>query len=91
MAAVAREISQIQLGTDVTQIPFRNPALLARQALTLYHTSRGPLDLGLGVGLRIDPAYDMMGLENWTDKERTLRLPEYVEVTDRLFSSEVSI
>ncbi|MDE0808077.1 MAG: hypothetical protein OSB69_01905 [Alphaproteobacteria bacterium] len=36
MAAVAREISQIRLGTDVTQIPFRNPALLARQALILY-------------------------------------------------------
>jgi alkanesulfonate monooxygenase SsuD/methylene tetrahydromethanopterin reductase-like flavin-dependent oxidoreductase (luciferase family) len=91
LAAVAREISQIRLGTDVTQIPFRNPALLARQALTLHHTSRGRLDLGLGVGLRIDPAYDMMGLKNWTDKERTLRLPEYVEVTDRLLSSEVSI
>jgi alkanesulfonate monooxygenase SsuD/methylene tetrahydromethanopterin reductase-like flavin-dependent oxidoreductase (luciferase family) len=32
-----------------------------------------------------------MGLENWTDKERTLRLPEYVEVMDRLLSNEVSI
>jgi alkanesulfonate monooxygenase SsuD/methylene tetrahydromethanopterin reductase-like flavin-dependent oxidoreductase (luciferase family) len=90
LAAVARETSRIRLGTYVTQIPFRNPALLARQALTLDHISGGRLDLGLGVGLRIDPAYDMMGLENWTDKERVLRFPENVEVVDRLLSNEVS-
>jgi alkanesulfonate monooxygenase SsuD/methylene tetrahydromethanopterin reductase-like flavin-dependent oxidoreductase (luciferase family) len=32
----------------------------------------------------------MMGLENWTDKGRILRLSEYVELVDRLLSNEVS-
>jgi alkanesulfonate monooxygenase SsuD/methylene tetrahydromethanopterin reductase-like flavin-dependent oxidoreductase (luciferase family) len=90
LAAVARETTRMRLGTYVTQMPFRNPALLARQALTLDHISNGRLDLGLGVGLRIDPAYEMMGMDNWSDKERVARFPEYVEVVDRLLSNEIS-
>ena len=90
LAAVARETTRIRIGTHVTQIPLRNPALLARQALTVDQISGGRLELGLGTGLTIDPAYDMMGLPNWEAGERVARFKEYVEIVDLLLSNETS-
>jgi len=90
LAAIAVETKHIRLGTYVTQIPFRNPALLARQALTVDHISNGRLELGLGTGNLIDPAYEMMGLPNWSNKERVARFKEYVEIVDQLLSNEVT-
>jgi alkanesulfonate monooxygenase SsuD/methylene tetrahydromethanopterin reductase-like flavin-dependent oxidoreductase (luciferase family) len=90
LAAVARETKTLRLATLVTQIPLRNPALLAKQALTLDHISNGRLELGLGIGLTIDPACKVMGIPNWSAKERVARFREYVEVVDQLLSNEVT-
>jgi alkanesulfonate monooxygenase SsuD/methylene tetrahydromethanopterin reductase-like flavin-dependent oxidoreductase (luciferase family) len=90
LAAIARETRRLRLATLVTQIPFRDPALLAHQALTVDHISNGRLELGLGVGLTTDPSYAMMGLPNWRAAERVARFKEYVEVVDRLLSNEVT-
>ena len=43
-----------------------------------------------GIGLEIDPSYDMAGLPNWTPKERVARFKEYVELVDQLLSNEVT-
>src|SRR5580692_5925245 len=88
LAAVAMATTRIRLATLVAQIPLRNPALFALQALTADHVSGGRLDVGLGTGLEIDPSYRMMGIENWTAKERVARFGEYVEVVDQLLSQE---
>ena len=90
LAAVARETSRIRLCTCVSQIPLREPAMFARQALTLDHVSGGRLDVGLGLGLPIDPSYDMMGIANWSNPERAARFREYIVIVDRLLSNEVS-
>ena len=90
LAAVARETTRLRISTCVTQIPLRNPAMLARQALTVDHISNGRLDVGLGIGLTIDPSYQMAGLPNWPVKERVARFKEYVEVVDQLLSNEVT-
>ncbi len=89
-AAIARETSRIRIATCVSQFPLRNPAMLAFQALTVDHISDGRLDLGLGIGLTSDPSYAMMGLPNWSNKERVARFKEYVEIVDQLLSNEVS-
>lgn len=90
LAAAARATTRIRLATLVSQIPLRHPAMLARQALTVDHVSGGRLEVGLGTGLSIDPAYDMIGIPNWEPKERVARFAEYVEIVDRLLSHEQS-
>ena len=88
VAAIAQATSRIRLTTLVAQIPLRNPAHFALQALTVDHISGGRLDVGLGTGLVIDPSYRMMGIENWSTRERVARFGEYVEIVDRLMSEE---
>jgi alkanesulfonate monooxygenase SsuD/methylene tetrahydromethanopterin reductase-like flavin-dependent oxidoreductase (luciferase family) len=90
LGALAETTSTIRLTTVVTQIPLRNPAMLARQVLTLDHISRGRIELGLGTGLTIDPSYAMAGLPNWTPAERVARFAEYCELVSLLLSQEVT-
>ena len=51
LAGLATQTTHIRFGPLVTPIPFRNPAFLARQAVTIDHLSHGRLELGLGTGL----------------------------------------
>lgn len=88
LPALAEATSTIRLTTVVTQIPLRHPAMLARQVLTLDHTSHGRAELGLGTGLTIDPSYRMAGLPNWSAAERVDRFGEYVELVALLLSQE---
>lgn len=90
LAAVARETTRVRIGPLVAQIPLREPAMFARQALAVDHLSNGRLELGLGIGLTIDPSYDMMGIPNWSVKERVVRFKEYVHIVDQLLSNEVT-
>ena len=90
LTAVACATSRMRLAHYVNQIPLRNPAMLARQALTVDHISNGRIEVGLGIGLVIDPAYDMIGVPNWTAKERVERFPDYVEVVKRLLDNETA-
>jgi alkanesulfonate monooxygenase SsuD/methylene tetrahydromethanopterin reductase-like flavin-dependent oxidoreductase (luciferase family) len=90
LAAIAEATRTIRLTTNVTQIPLRNPAMLARKVLTLDHVSNGRIELGLGTGLTIDPSYAMTGLPNWDARERVDRFAEYVELAGQLLSQEVT-
>lgn len=90
LAAVAQATRRIRLAPCVAQIPLRNPAMLAREALTVEHISGGRLEIGLGLGLPIDPSYAMAGIPNWSNRERADRFEEYVEIVDRLLSNEVT-
>lgn len=88
VAAIAQATTRIRLTTLVAQIPLRNPVHFALQALTADHISGGRLDVGMGTGLEVDPSYRMMGIENWSAKERVARFGEYVEIVDRVLSQE---
>ena len=90
LTGLAAATTSIRLTTCVTQIPFRNPAMFARQALTLDHISSGRVEIGLGTGLAKDPSLAMVGIPDWEPRERVARLGEYVQVVDRLLRDEVS-
>jgi alkanesulfonate monooxygenase SsuD/methylene tetrahydromethanopterin reductase-like flavin-dependent oxidoreductase (luciferase family) len=89
-SAWAAKTNRIRIGMWVTAFPFRNPAFLAKQALTVDHISNGRLELGLGAGVRSDRSYEMTGIPNWGPRERVARFREYVEIVDQLLSNEVT-
>jgi alkanesulfonate monooxygenase SsuD/methylene tetrahydromethanopterin reductase-like flavin-dependent oxidoreductase (luciferase family) len=91
LAALAGQTSRIRIGA-ISSMPLRNPAVLARQALTVDHVSNGRVDLGLGAGApgSIDPSYRMAGIENWAPSERVARFREYVEIVDQCLRNNVS-
>jgi alkanesulfonate monooxygenase SsuD/methylene tetrahydromethanopterin reductase-like flavin-dependent oxidoreductase (luciferase family) len=90
LTGLAGATKTIRLASWVAQIALRNPAMLARQALTLDHVSGGRLEIGLGTGLVGDPSYPMIGVPDWEPRERVARLGEYVEIVDRLLRDEVT-
>jgi alkanesulfonate monooxygenase SsuD/methylene tetrahydromethanopterin reductase-like flavin-dependent oxidoreductase (luciferase family) len=90
LPALAEVTTSIRLSTVVSQIPLRNPAMLARQVSAVDHISNGRVELGLGTGLGIDPSSAMIGVANWEPGERVERFAEYVELMGRLFQDEVT-
>ena len=90
LAALATRTRTIRIGTLVTPHAFRNPAFLARQAMTVDHISKGRLELGLGAGVRNDRSYAMTGIPNWSPGQRVARFREYVEIVDQLLRNEVT-
>jgi alkanesulfonate monooxygenase SsuD/methylene tetrahydromethanopterin reductase-like flavin-dependent oxidoreductase (luciferase family) len=91
LAALATQTKTIRIGL-LTAFPWRNPAFLARQAMTVDHISNGRLDLGLGAGApgAIDVSYAMTGTPDWPAKERVDRFREVVEVVDQLLRNQES-
>jgi alkanesulfonate monooxygenase SsuD/methylene tetrahydromethanopterin reductase-like flavin-dependent oxidoreductase (luciferase family) len=89
VAALATQTGQIRLGPLVSHVLYRNPALLARQAMTVDHLSGGRLELGLGAGAS---EYDrsMTGVPSWPAAERVQRFKEAVEIVDQMLRSEVT-
>jgi alkanesulfonate monooxygenase SsuD/methylene tetrahydromethanopterin reductase-like flavin-dependent oxidoreductase (luciferase family) len=85
LAALATQTKTIRISL-LSAIPWRNPAFLARQAMTVDHISNGRLELGLGAGApgSEDISYAMTGTPDWPPKERVDRFREAVEIVDQL-------
>ena len=64
LATVAAQTTRIRLGTLASSIYFRNPAVLARMAVTLNDASYGRAILGIGAGHpKTEGEHRMFGLE----------------------------
>lgn len=90
LACVTRTI---RIGTLVTTISLRHPAVLARQALTVDHICNGRLTIGIGAGAPSSEGeivYDMIGIDDWNPAERVSHFKEQIEIIDVLLRERVS-
>ena len=76
LSALADATQRVELGTLVLCNSFRNPALLAKMAITLDEVSQGRLILGVGAGWN-KPEYDAFG---WPYDHRVSRFEEALQI-----------
>jgi alkanesulfonate monooxygenase SsuD/methylene tetrahydromethanopterin reductase-like flavin-dependent oxidoreductase (luciferase family) len=85
MAAVAAMTSRVALGSLVSCVAFRNPALLAKMGATLDVLSGGRLILGLGAGWN-EREFDAFGYEVLPARQRLEQLREAAEIVRSVWS-----
>jgi F420-dependent oxidoreductase-like protein len=89
LAALAQATRRLRLGTLVTGIHYRHPAVLANMAATIDIISGGRLELGLGAGWN-EQESGAYGIELGTPGERSDRFEEACEVILGLLSAETT-
>ncbi len=87
LGALAAVTSIIRLGTLVTGVTYRNPAMLAKQVTTLDVISGGRAILGIGAAWH-DVEHEAMGFDFPPVKERMDRLAEAVQICRAMFTEE---
>jgi alkanesulfonate monooxygenase SsuD/methylene tetrahydromethanopterin reductase-like flavin-dependent oxidoreductase (luciferase family) len=87
LAALAAVTERIRLGTMVSPVTFRHPAMLARQVTTVDHVSGGRVELGIGAGW-FEREHRSLGFPFPEDGERIEILAEQVEVVHRLWDRD---
>jgi F420-dependent oxidoreductase-like protein len=87
LAAMAVVIRQARIGCMVTGVTYRNPAILAKMAVTVDHISGGRLDFGIGAGWH-EAEHRGYGLEFPSAGTRVAMLDEALTVIRRLWTEE---
>ncbi|MGI9273003.1 MAG: TIGR03560 family F420-dependent LLM class oxidoreductase [Woeseiaceae bacterium] len=87
MAALARDVPRVRLGTLVTGNTYRHPAILANMVATLDQLSGGRVVLGLGSGWQKNE-HEAYGIEFGTAGHRLKKLNEACQVIKGLFNNE---
>ena len=85
LAALARETTRVRLGTLVTGVTYRNPALLAKQVTTLDVISGGRAILGLGAAWN-EVEHNGYGYDFPPIRERMDRLDEALAIIKAMFT-----
>jgi F420-dependent oxidoreductase-like protein len=89
LTALAQATTRVRLGTLVTGIHYRHPAVLANMASTLDIVSDGRLELGLGAGWNEEES-GAYGIELGSPRERSDRFEEACEVIIGLLTQETT-
>lgn len=87
LGAIAARTENISLGTLVTGVTYRNPALLAKQVTTLDLISKGRAILGIGAAWH-DTEHIGYGFDFPSVKERMDRLEETVQICRMMFTED---
>jgi len=87
IAALAGRTSRLRLGTLVSPVTFRSPALLANAAATADHVSGGRIELGLGAGW-MEREHRAYGFPFPETSERVASFAEGLEIVSRLWTEE---
>ena len=84
-AAMAEATSRVRIGCLVTGNTYRNPALLAKLAVTVDHLSGGRLEFGIGAAWA-EVEHRMYGIEGLD--HRVGRLSESLQILKSLFTQD---
>jgi alkanesulfonate monooxygenase SsuD/methylene tetrahydromethanopterin reductase-like flavin-dependent oxidoreductase (luciferase family) len=87
---LASHASRVHFGTLVSPVSFRDPAMLARQAMALDDLSEGRMILGVGAGW-LEREHTMFGYELGTITQRFDRLEEGLQVITQLIRNDQPI
>lgn len=87
LGALAARTSTVRLGTLVTGVTYRNPAILAKIVTTLDVISQGRALLGIGAAW-FDQEHHALGVEFPPVKERFERLEEALVICRAMFRGE---
>lgn len=87
IAALAARTSSLRLGTLVTPVTFRPPAVLANMVATADHVSGGRIELGLGAGW-MKREHEAFGFPFPETRVRLAMLAEQLEIIHRLWTEE---
>ena len=89
LSVLAGLTTKIKLGTLVTGIIYRYPAILAKIAATLDVLSKGRLFMGLGAAWNEQESL-AYGISYPSDQERLLRLEESIQIIRKMWTEEPS-
>jgi alkanesulfonate monooxygenase SsuD/methylene tetrahydromethanopterin reductase-like flavin-dependent oxidoreductase (luciferase family) len=87
LAALSLQTKRIRLGSLVSCVYFRSPALLARMATDVDRISDGRLVLGMGIG-DYPPEFEQLRLPYPPVRERQEALREAIEIVQGLWRGE---
>ena len=87
LGALAARTKTVKLGTLVTGVTYRNPAILAKIVTTLDVISKGRAFLGIGAAW-FDVEHDGLGVDFPPVKERFERLEEALQICRAMFRGE---
>jgi F420-dependent oxidoreductase-like protein len=89
LAGIAARTERVDLGTLVTGVIHRNPAILAKMVTTLDVLSKGRAILGIGAAWN-DNEQKAYGIDNASVKERMDRLEEAIQICRAMFTEEAA-
>ncbi len=84
---LAAQTERLRIGHLVLCEALRHPAVLARQAVTIDHASKGRFDLGIGWG-SVPEELETFGVASTSACERVRRLGETLDVVRALWTGE---
>lgn len=87
LAALSAVTQRIRLGALVTGATYRHPSILAAEAVTVDHVSRGRLELGIGAAW-FEEEHRQLGIEFPPTAGRIDRLEDSVQILKRLMTQD---